>query len=701
MGWTDANWLYQPPRGGSGAAEHTYVATGQANVDTRLAAESWVGDPIYGDSSTSTPAQKLINALSQITTLTRLRLPASTYTLTINVDTGSNVILCPEPGAVLVIGDGATLTVSRGIECGEYQCFSLVGTGTISFSRATTILPEWFGASGDNSTDDLAAFVDAMATATADDIIRPAHTYYLSDTLAIASAMTIDGPGSLRFDKTNSEGLDISASSVKIKNITLAGPQYANYQPYERAIYVGGAVGAYLTGIEIENVTMTTWGGYGMRLEFCDGYRITNPTISNIGYIGGMTYSCQNGITYTPQVSNIVAGVGTTTSYGWSMTKGGGTLLDYPRPYQEIVYGGNFVDIIPGSSYSVGLDMHATDSCAYIGATVTNSDIGGSISYSDTDGDNVAWNSGFIGCIFDSGVTDGTHKNGIELSGASTAYRSTGLYAIGCTIRAHGSSAGNTTGGIYVNNTDYPRVHSNYIERCSASGIFCVRTMGGSYVGNTIVDPWATTASYSYGHGIQLSVAAAGYMDGNTIVTSGYSGAGKTVYTHGVYVANDADNAPVFGRNMISGYTTAAIWDARAGISKLYETRIDTVGGLGQMSSVKSVTDVVTLSGASGVIAVRVPAGCVLLGVQLRVDTAITSGDGATSWDATFAGGSTTTIITGQAFTKNTKADIYIVPEVATLTTDITITPDAHTFSGGVVRAIVHYMELTTMADAA
>jgi hypothetical protein len=107
-----------------------------------------------------------------------------------------------------------------------------------------------------------------------------------------------------------------------------------------------------------------------------------------------------------------------------------------------------------------------------------------------------------------------------------------------------------------------------------------------------------------------------------------------------------------------------------------------------------------TLSGASGSIAVNVPSGKRIKGVQLRVDTAITSGDGATSWTAEYTNTPTTAITSGQAFTKNTKANfIHPAYELTTGTVTITITPNANTFSGGVVRAVVYYEDFVDMKD--
>lgn len=112
-----------------------------------------------------------------------------------------------------------------------------------------------------------------------------------------------------------------------------------------------------------------------------------------------------------------------------------------------------------------------------------------------------------------------------------------------------------------------------------------------------------------------------------------------------------------------------------------------------------------TMSGASTDIDVDVPANCRILGVQLRVDTLIASGDGAASWAAAYKTGATQAIATGQAFAKNTKVnknfDTNADTDITTDVTKITITPNAGTFSAGVVRAIVYYEAFIALPDAA
>ena len=113
-----------------------------------------------------------------------------------------------------------------------------------------------------------------------------------------------------------------------------------------------------------------------------------------------------------------------------------------------------------------------------------------------------------------------------------------------------------------------------------------------------------------------------------------------------------------------------------------------------------------TLTGATTTIQTNIPAGSRILGCQLRVDTLITSGDGGTSWTATYTGGAAQAIgAAGQAFTKDTKVNAMFndttETDIIASETDVLIDCDgAYTFSAGVVRAIVFY-EVFVALDAA
>ena len=108
------------------------------------------------------------------------------------------------------------------------------------------------------------------------------------------------------------------------------------------------------------------------------------------------------------------------------------------------------------------------------------------------------------------------------------------------------------------------------------------------------------------------------------------------------------------------------------------------------------------LSGATGSIAVNVPTGARILGIQLRVDTEITSSDGGTSWTAVYVNTPTTAICATQALAKSTRFNaVHPAYEITTGTVTITLSMNAgKLFAAGVVRAIVYYDAIDAMIAA-
>lgn len=108
------------------------------------------------------------------------------------------------------------------------------------------------------------------------------------------------------------------------------------------------------------------------------------------------------------------------------------------------------------------------------------------------------------------------------------------------------------------------------------------------------------------------------------------------------------------------------------------------------------------LSGATGSIAVNVPSGARILGVQLRVDTEITSSDGGTSWTAAYVNVPTTAICATQALDKSTRFNaVHPAYELSTGTVTIALTMNAgKLFSAGVVRGIVYFEAIDQMIAA-
>lgn len=125
-----------------------------------------------------------------------------------------------------------------------------------------------------------------------------------------------------------------------------------------------------------------------------------------------------------------------------------------------------------------------------------------------------------------------------------------------------------------------------------------------------------------------------------------------------------------------------------------------TTGGL----HIEVGENTVNMSDTNAVICqVNVPSGNKIIGVQLRVDTALAGGD---TWDAAYSGGSTQSIATNQAVDQNTKKNAFYDENAASANisseTDVTISKNGggHFTAQGTIRAIVYYYGFTAMGDA-
>ena len=187
-----------------------------------------------------------------------------------------------------------------------------------------------------------------------------------------------------------------------------------------------------------------------------------------------------------------------------------------------------------------------------------------------------------------------------------------------------------------------------------------------------------------------------GWQAGNVITT----GHDNIIIGHDIDPsANNANNELNIG-DIIKGDTSA---NEVYFTGELWQHSPTSGGGLRNMMAEAVGTAVAATSFA---IEVNVPSGARVNAVQLRVDTALTSGDGGTSWEAELSGGVSHTLGGGYSFNKDTQATLMLDASAATLIAnaevDITVTCDtAKNFqAGGQVRAIVYYQDLVPMAAA-
>ncbi len=126
------------------------------------------------------------------------------------------------------------------------------------------------------------------------------------------------------------------------------------------------------------------------------------------------------------------------------------------------------------------------------------------------------------------------------------------------------------------------------------------------------------------------------------------------------------------------------------------------LGGVGRVafSATANITANHTIT-----IQVNIPDGAKILGVQMRVDTALAATE---TWNAQYVTGATQAIATNQAVAQNTKVNAFFDENAATAIssgeTDITITknsnPGVDVFTAqGTIRAVVYYEDWTALAS--
>jgi hypothetical protein len=87
------------------------------------------------------------------------------YAIGTNLTLASGIVVIgPPSGGPFVVKTGVTLTLNGTLQAPTKKVFTLQGTGTVLIGALTPSIPvEWFGAAGDGTTDDTAAFLASVS----------------------------------------------------------------------------------------------------------------------------------------------------------------------------------------------------------------------------------------------------------------------------------------------------------------------------------------------------------------------------------------------------------------------------------------------------------------------------------------------------------------------------------------------------------
>ncbi len=119
----------------------------------------------------------------------------TTYTVSTSETIPSNINIIVQPGAILSIASGVTLTINGGFEVGLYQIFSYTGTGVVVFGSGVieNIYPEWWYSSGSWSAAFSAAGVCASASGVPIQLMS--KTYEIGTSVVFEQPITMYGSG--------------------------------------------------------------------------------------------------------------------------------------------------------------------------------------------------------------------------------------------------------------------------------------------------------------------------------------------------------------------------------------------------------------------------------------------------------------------------------------------------------------------------
>ena len=320
--------------------------------------------------------------------------PAGTYYIGSNFTSVVPIVMAA--GAQIVMGVGATFTVSKSFQAPLTQVFS-TASGSVVFTTGVPVYPEWWGAQGDGITNDYAAIqaaINAYPNGVGSVVFRVA-TYLTGSTLTISntqSSLSLIGAGVWR--ATSTEGPTISGtftSAIAVLQITGTGGTLENVRIVGLNItrQSMGVIGSYAilaAGLTNWYLTDCAWSNaqYGLYINGGNGPYILRCNASNQGQISGQpcygiymtgATTAVNGINIDGLVYYGAASAPIGTLYGVYINGGVGSSGDIRVANLEVtnnVHYGIYLADNSGFSDDVHFERFTMDAILVAGITLTS-----------------------------------------------------------------------------------------------------------------------------------------------------------------------------------------------------------------------------------------------------------------------------------------------------------------------------------------
>ena len=392
----------------------------------------------------------------------------------------------------------------------------------------------------------LQAAIDAAGDGSTLTITRP---WTITTPARIAKPLTIRGAGggSVRAADARQHGLNVTASNVILETLKVVGAGGATSATQRLVNVQGTGAGTPVTGFEMRTCTLSGSSYAGLWMEYVRDFTVRGGISSDHAYAGVMGMSVGFGLVEGVTVRNIIQPGSLVNSYGIALSRWSNkTLADAPHSTDVHVRGCT----VDGVTKWEGIDTHGGQRLIIQGNTVRRCAVGiAMVPCPDETGQNryAPQSVHVLDNIIDSGVTDGSAKQGIQLVGCTSDVSTVLDYASGAiarnTIIGHGTQKSSSQSGLHVQTTRGAVVQGNVMVECAPNGITLAHNNAGVLVdGNVIVDPWADSTAAPSAIYVQ-SQNQTGSITNNRAVRSSRSAA--TVLDRGLHISSGITDGSV------------------------------------------------------------------------------------------------------------------------------------------------------------
>jgi hypothetical protein len=235
-------------------------------------------------------------------------------TVAANLTLPATVIVKVDPGAVITVNTGVTLTINGRFDAGLYQVFSCAGTGKVIFGAGAVkeVYPEWWAVNTVPGTTDMGAAIQAAITSNPRGVVAFGSTSYKS-TVTISSAAGIwlkgSGIGNTIIYESSDVNLFSLVGSAWNDQFIVSGMTVCPATNMTTGAAFSFQADSIESSVSMEDVLIICGGGsefkYGIKIHNCNGARFYNVTVYGINTTKLIGWNVTSTIAaHTPKWSN-------------------------------------------------------------------------------------------------------------------------------------------------------------------------------------------------------------------------------------------------------------------------------------------------------------------------------------------------------------------------------------------------------------